>query len=61
MSIHDDLVKDASLTCYDKERTRWQLYLIDELPMRYDVNLCQFILNLMEFMCLEQECMSMPS
>lgn len=36
------------------------MYLIDELPMRYDVNLCQFILNLMEFMCLEQECMNMP-
>jgi len=27
--------------------------------MRYDVNLFQIILNLMEIMCLVQECMNM--
>jgi len=33
------------------------VYLIDELPMRYDVNLFQFILNLMEVMFFGQESM----
>ena len=33
------------------------MYLIDELPMRYDVNLFQFILNLMEVMFFGQESM----
>jgi len=28
--------------------------------MRYDLKLFQFILNLMEIMCLEQECMKVP-
>ena len=37
-----------------------QVYLIDELSMRYDVNLFQFILNLLAFMCFVQECMNMP-
>ena len=31
------------------------MYLIDEPPMRYDLNLFQFILNLMEIMCVVQE------
>lgn len=50
--IHVDLVKDASLTCCDRKRTRLKVYLINELPMRYDLKLFQFILNLMEVMCL---------
>jgi len=37
------------------------VYLIDEPPMRYDLNLFQFILSLMEIMFLEHECMNMPS
>ena len=37
------------------------MYLIDELPMRYDVNLFQIVLNLMEIMYLVQESMGMPS
>jgi len=36
------------------------VYLIDELPMRYDMNLFQFILNLMEVMCLVQEAWKFP-
>lgn len=36
------------------------MYLIDKLPMRYDVNLFQFILNLMEVMCLIQEARKFP-
>jgi len=28
--------------------------------MRHDVNLFKFILNIMEVMCLVQECMNMP-
>ena len=38
-----------------------QVYLIDDLPMRYDMNSFQFILNLMEIMCLVQESMNMSS
>ena len=53
--MHDDFIKDASLTCCDRKRTRLKMYLIGELPMRYDVNLFQFILNLMEVMFLVQE------
>lgn len=48
--IHDGLVKDASFTCCDRKQTRLQVYLIDELPMRYDADLFQFILKLMEIM-----------
>ena len=51
--IYVNLVKYPSLTCCDKKMTWLQMYLIEELPMRYDVNLFQFILNLMEVMCLE--------
>ena len=36
--IHVDLVKDASLNSCERKRTRFQVYLIHELPMRYDVN-----------------------
>ena len=36
------------------------MYLIDELPMRYDVNLFQFIANIMEVMCLVHEYMKCP-
>jgi len=36
------------------------MYLIDELPMSYDVNLFQFISRLMEVMYLVQECMKCP-
>jgi len=32
-----------------------QVYLIDELPMRYDWKLFQFILDLMEVMYLVRE------
>ena len=32
-----------------------KVYLIDGPPMRYDLNLFQSILNLMEVMCLVQE------
>ena len=53
MFIHDDLVKDASLTCYDRKQIKFQVYLVDRPPMRYDLKLFQFILNLMEIMCLE--------
>ena len=59
MLIHDVLVKDAILTCCDTKRRELQVYLLDELPMRYDFNLFQFILNLMEILCLVQECMNM--
>jgi len=52
MFILDDLVKDASLTSCDRKRTKLQLYLVDRPPMRYDLNLPQFISNLMESMCL---------
>lgn len=52
MFIHDDLVKDASLTCFDKKRTKLQVYLVEGPPMRYDLKLFQLFLNLMEFMCL---------
>ena len=55
MFIDDGLVKDVSLTYYDKKQIGLQMYLIDKLPMRYDVSLFQFILNLMEVMCLVQE------
>ncbi len=51
------LVKYASLTCCYWKRKRLQMYLIDKLPMQYNVNLFQFILNLMEVMCLVQEYM----
>ena len=61
MFIHDDLVKDASLTCYDRMHLGLQVYLIDGLPMRYDLNLFKFILNLMEIMCLVQESMELSS
>lgn len=61
MFIHDDFLKDASLTCYDRKQKKLQVYLIEELPMRYDLNLFEFILKLMEIMCLVQECMNMPS
>jgi len=53
--MHVDLVKYASLICCDRKRTRLQMYVIGELQMRYDVNLFQFILNLMEVMCFIQE------
>lgn len=53
MFIYDDLIKDASLTCHDRKQTGLQVYLIDELPMRYDLKLFQFTLNLMKIMCLE--------
>ena len=33
------------------------MHLIDGPPMRYDLKLFQFILNLMEIMCLVQESM----
>jgi len=61
MFIHDDLVKDVSLACCESNRIGLQMFLIDEIPMRYDLILFQFILNLMEIMCLEQECVNMPS
>jgi len=54
--IHVDFVKYANLTC-ERKRTKLQMYLIDELQMRYDLKLFQIILNLMEVMCLVQECM----
>jgi len=38
-----------------------QVYLINELSMRDDENLVQFILNLMEIMSFAQECMDMTS
>ena len=37
------------------------MYLINELSMRDDENLVQFILNLMEIMSFAQECMDMTS
>jgi len=60
MFIHDDLVKDVSLTCCDKKQTELQVYLIDGPPMRYDLKLFQFIFNLMEIMCLVLESMKCP-
>jgi len=60
MFIHADLVKFGSLTCCDRKQIGFQVYLIDELAMRYDVNLFQFILNLMEGMCLVQESWKFP-
>lgn len=36
------------------------MYLIDGLPMSYDLNLFKFILSLMEIMCFVQESMEMP-
>jgi len=60
MFIHDDSVKDVSLTYWDEKQIRLQVYLIDELPMMYDVNLFQFILNLMELICLVQEAWKFP-
>ncbi len=53
MFIQDYLVKDASLTCCDRKRIELQVHLIDGPPMKYDLKLFQFILNLMEIMCLE--------
>ena len=41
MFIHDDLLKDVSLTCCDRKRIGLQVYLIDELPMRYGLWLFQ--------------------
>ena len=55
MFIHDDLVKDASLTCHGRKQTELQVHLVDGPPMRYDVNLFKFILNLIAVMCLVQE------
>jgi len=52
MFIHDDLVKYASLTYCDMKQTKLQVYLIDRPLMRYVLKLFQFILNLMEVMCL---------
>lgn len=43
------------LTTCDRKWTDLQVYLIDEAPMRYDLNLVQFILNLMVVICLVQE------
>ena len=45
----------TSLSCYNMKWKYLKMYLIDEPLMRYDVNLFQFILNLMEIMCLVQE------
>jgi len=60
MFIHDDFVKDASLTGCDRKRTKLQLYLGYDPLVRHDVNLFQFILNLMEVMCLLQEAQKCP-
>jgi len=37
--IHDELVKDIVLLFFDREQTKLQMYLIDNPPMRYDLNL----------------------
>ena len=60
MFIHDDLVKDVSLTCCDRKKTELQVYHIDKLLMMYDLKLFKFVLNLMEVMCLVQENMKCP-
>jgi len=60
MFIHDDLVKDASLNCCDKKRTKLQVYLVNRPSMRYDLKLFNFNLNLMEIMCLVQESKKCP-
>jgi len=57
MFIIDDLVKNYILTSCDKKRTKLQMYLVDRPPMSYDLKLFQFILNLIEIMCLVQESM----
>ena len=57
MFIHDDLVQDDSLTCCERKQTELQVYLIDGPPMRYDLKLFHFILDLMEIMCFVQESM----
>jgi len=57
MFIYVDLVKYASLNYCDRKWTWLQMYLIDKLLVRYGMNLFQFISNLMEVMCLVQECM----
>jgi len=36
------------------------VYLIDEILVKYDLKLFQFILNLMEVMCLVQEARKCP-
>lgn len=60
MFIHNDLIKDASLSCGDRKQTVLQVYLFDKLPMIYDLKLFKFILNLMEVRCLVQEAQKFP-
>jgi len=55
-----DLVKDVSLNSCDRKWRGLKMYLISDLPMRYDVNLFQFIMNLMEVMFLVQEAWTCP-
>ena len=44
------LDQTVSLNSCGRKRKKLQVCLINELPMRYDLNLFQFILDLMEVM-----------
>jgi len=55
MFMHNDLIKDDSLTCCDRKKAELQVYLVDRPPMRYYLKLFQFILYLMEVMYFVKE------
>jgi len=59
-SIYDDLIKGIIWLVVKGNKQSCRCHLIDEFLMRYDLNLVQFLLSLMEIMCLVQEMLEMP-
>jgi len=55
--INDDVIKELIWLVTIGSKQNCKCHLIDELSMRHSLNLSQFLLILMEIMCLVQEIM----